>query len=215
SATVRNVRLVDQPALQTRGEAVLLYVDARLLGQCQCHGQRRAVRANAGDDQALFGRIVQADAAQISRQILFECAYGDLENALDILALADGACDAIEQFQPYQMMPRLSLSRSARSDVVEQDRDPGAVGTAHTIGIDVVVAFEAFGFVLEMHGLACHGNPSEGLEPMALEVRYEIGHQLSLHILQSGLRLEGRIDLEIAEVHRLARRIEDHLDGTE
>ena len=69
----------------------------------QIHGQRFAADAHAGDRQLFSRRIVQADAAEIDRQVVFQRADDHLEDAAQILAFADGARDLVQQIETFQL----------------------------------------------------------------------------------------------------------------
>ena len=58
-----------------------------------------AVRADADHRQHVVRGVVEADAAEVDRQVVFEAADHHLEDALQVLPLADGAGDLVEQVQ--------------------------------------------------------------------------------------------------------------------
>ena len=53
--------------------------------------------------------VVQADAAEVDRQIRFEAADHDLEDAAQVMTLADRAGDPVQQVQAAQLQLQLRL----------------------------------------------------------------------------------------------------------
>ena len=74
-----------------------------------------------------------------------------------ILALADGAGDLLQQVQARQLRLQPALGILAFGDVVEQDADLPAFRPADPVGAHVVVAAQRLRFVLEERRFAGHG----------------------------------------------------------
>jgi len=72
-------------------QPILIDLDACLRRHRKLGGQRLAARADARHHQAVLGRVVQTDATEVHRQVLFERPDDDLKDAADVLTLADGA----------------------------------------------------------------------------------------------------------------------------
>ena len=100
-----DVRLIHQLAAHAAGEAVLVDGDPGLLGHGQIHRQRLAADAHPTDGEH-FGRlIVEADTSEIDGQAIFQAADHHLKNAGQVLPLADGARNLIEEVQPFDLSP--------------------------------------------------------------------------------------------------------------
>jgi hypothetical protein len=84
-----------------------------VLGQRKFCRQGPAAGADSGDGKRLLFRFVQADAAQVDAEVRFEAAQHDLEDAAQILPLADGARDLVQQAEPFQLCLQFALREAA------------------------------------------------------------------------------------------------------
>src|SRR5438105_8253563 len=75
---------------------ILIAPDLCVLHERQLRCQRLTPGAHACDLERLARDLVQGDAAEVDRQVLFEAVNGDPEDAVQILALADRAGDLLE-----------------------------------------------------------------------------------------------------------------------
>ena len=91
-----DVRFVNEPALDTMRQSVLIDLDASLRRHRKLHRECFAVQADARDEHAVLGRVIQADAAEIHRQMLFERADDNLKDAAGVLPLADCSGNLVE-----------------------------------------------------------------------------------------------------------------------
>ena len=76
--------------------------DLGLVRHRQFGGQQLAARADGSDGQDLRERFIEADAAEVDGEVVFQPADHHLVNAGQILPLANGARDLIEQIQATQ-----------------------------------------------------------------------------------------------------------------
>ncbi len=89
--------------------------------------RRRAIGSLRAPTQLTVSRfspdVVQADAAEIHRQFFLDAAHHHLEDAAQVLALADGARDARHQRQALQLLaePRFVLQPLGDVAVVGDD----------------------------------------------------------------------------------------------
>ena len=90
--------------------------------------------ARQSDGQHAIRFVVQADAAEVDRQIHFETADYDLEDAAQVVPLADRARDPVQQVQAVQ----LQLQSSLRS--VERNCDVGDLARAIDCGTGIACA---------------------------------------------------------------------------
>jgi hypothetical protein len=118
----------------------------RKLGHRELHRQLLAAQADAGHDELLVRRLIEADAAEIDGELVFERADHHLEDARQILPLADRASDLLQQVQPFELRLQLALRPLLLADVVEQDGDLAALRPADPIGAHLVVAPQRLGF---------------------------------------------------------------------
>ena len=82
--------------------------------QSELPSPARALRAPTLLTVSVVGRgVVQADAAEIDRQLVLEAAHHHLEDAPQVLALADGARDALQQREPLHLLGELSARAPA------------------------------------------------------------------------------------------------------
>src|SRR5439155_9481806 len=107
-----------------------------------------AVRADARDDQAILGRVIQTDAAEIHRQMLFERADDDLKDALDVLPLADRPGDLLQQVEARQLGLYFGFPEPADRDV------PGDLGRADDAALAVPEGGEGAGNIVFAPALA-------------------------------------------------------------
>ena len=134
-ANFGDVRLVHQFACDAARESVLIDLDSRLFGHRQLERQRSAARADAAHGQDAGVMLVVAQRGEVRGQVFFDAAHHHLENAFEVLALGDGACDALEQRQPlelHQCAPLGDLARmrlGAQTGVGRLERR-GALGDA-------------------------------------------------------------------------------------
>src|SRR5713101_8686670 len=112
-------------------QSVLIDLDASPLRHRKLHRQRFAVRADARDNQAVLGRVIQTDTTEIHRQMLFERSDDDLKDALDVLTLADGPGNLLEQAQACQLRLHLDFRELAVAGVTSDLR--GADDSALTV----------------------------------------------------------------------------------
>jgi hypothetical protein len=101
--TGADVGLVHELTAHAAAEAVAVDGHPRLLGQRQLQRRLPAVRADARHGQHRRVRIVEADAAEIDRHVLLEVPDHHLEDAAQVLPLADGAGDPVEQIEPRKL----------------------------------------------------------------------------------------------------------------
>ena len=113
-ANLGDVGLVHQLAGDAARESVLVDLDARLLGHGQLERQRSAARADAAHGQDAGVMLVVAQRGEIRGQVFFDAAHHHLENAFEVLALGDGARDA------------LAAAPAARAAPARAARRPGA-----------------------------------------------------------------------------------------
>ena len=125
NGTWLDVRLVDQLSAHATRQAILVDLDACLLRHRELRCQDSLSQADAGDNQAFLRRVIEADAAEIDRQMLLERSDDDLKDALDILPLADGPGDLLKQIEARQLSLQLASSASLRS-VMSRDNLRGA-----------------------------------------------------------------------------------------
>src|SRR5882672_8729973 len=136
-----DIRLVNEPALDALRQSVLIDLDASLRAHRKLHRECFAVQADARDDHAILGRVVQADAAEIHRQLLFERADDDLKDALDVLPLADRSGDLLEQAEARELGLHLDLRELAVGDV------PSNVGCADDAALAVPDGGDGDGYI--------------------------------------------------------------------
>jgi hypothetical protein len=99
--------------------------------------------------------------------------------------------------------------------VVEENRDMSVGRLAQPECVDVVPPAESRCLVLEAHGRASAGDISVYAKPMLLVRRSEVTHAMAHSVVQAGVLLERRIDVEEYVVDGAAVRIEKHLDRAE
>ena len=88
----------------------MLDLDVGFLSHGEFLRQRLASDADAGNVQLLGDRVVEADAAEVYREAIFQAANHDLKNALRILPLANRARGLVEQIQALQLRLEFALS---------------------------------------------------------------------------------------------------------
>ena len=98
------VGLIDQMAAHAARQAILIDDEARLFAHGELSRQYLAVQPDAADRKGLGLLAVETDTAEIDRQVIFKRTHDDLENASQILPLADGARDLIEQTEAPQLL---------------------------------------------------------------------------------------------------------------
>ena len=111
------VWLVHQVPAHAARQTALREGKARLPHQSQFQRQPLAAGADAGDGQHLVGRVVETETPEIDRQVVLQTANDDLEDALQVQPLADGARDAVQQVEPAQLRLQLLLGLFALRDV--------------------------------------------------------------------------------------------------
>src|ERR1700722_15128134 len=103
----------------------------RLRRHGQFHGHRLAADTHASDDDFLGAGVINADASEIDREILFQPANHYLEDAAQILALGDSPGNLVEQIHPLYLSPEFPFGNLAIRDVPrtaqETQRPPGLV----------------------------------------------------------------------------------------
>src|SRR4051794_35543041 len=103
----------------------------------------------------------------------------------------------------------------ALADVVEDNGDPSATRAAVAIGANVVPAPELRGMMLEAHGLPGADHLAEIFEPVLFMRRRNLAHPASHGIIDAGLPVERRVDLDETEVGGLAGIVEQHFDDAD
>src|SRR3981081_856081 len=106
-----------KPAVHAMRQSVLIDLDASVRRHRKLHRECFAGQADARADQDLLGRVIEADAAEIHRQMLFERADDDLKDALDVLPLADRSGNLVEQVEARELGLHLALRELAVCDV--------------------------------------------------------------------------------------------------
>src|SRR5437899_3302724 len=101
------------------------------------------------------------------------------------------------------------------SDVIEEDCDVPLLGPAESERVDVIVPAEGMGRTLKPPRLPGQSNLAVNLEPVLLVRWGDLPHPPSNGVLDAGLLLKDRIDVEKAVVNRLVRVIEQDLDHAE
>src|SRR6185436_4820398 len=99
----RDVRLVDELPSDACRQAVAVDADVLVLLHRELFGHGVAARADTGDGQHALRLDVEADAAEVDRQIRLQAADHDLEDAAQIVTLADRASDPMQQVEATQL----------------------------------------------------------------------------------------------------------------
>ena len=120
---VRDVRLVNQLTLDATRQPVLVDGNVRAFDHVEPARHRFGAGADAAHGEPVLANFVQADHAEIDRQFFFDAAHHDLEDAAQVLALADGSRDARHQRQPAHLLaePRFVLQPLGDVAVVGDD----------------------------------------------------------------------------------------------
>src|SRR6266446_3221014 len=119
-----DIRLVHELTLHTAAESVRIDRNASVLGERHIERQCTAARPDARDCQNMLCGLVYAHAAEVDRQIVLEVADDDLEDAAQVLPLADGVRDPVQEVKPRELCLQLLASLLALRDV----RDESAEG---------------------------------------------------------------------------------------
>ena len=112
-------------------------------------------------------------------------------------------------------LPQRFLGPLVLGDVPEQDRHPPLLRLVDAEGVDVVVATQRLGTVLEPHRLTCPRHAAIDVKPVRFVRRGDLAHSAPDGILDPGLPLERRIDLQETEIDGRAGGVHDHLDDAE
>src|SRR6185436_379770 len=88
---VADVGLVDEFAANGASETVGVDSEPGAVGAQQIAGQRFVLQPDAGELQHLLGAVIEAQAGEFDGELVLETANDDLKDAVEILALADGA----------------------------------------------------------------------------------------------------------------------------
>ena len=211
-AHLEKVRFVAQLPLHAAGQAVLVDIDVRLLGQRQLRGEGLAAQADAGHLQPIGGRVIGAKTTKVDVQLVLQRPDHHLENAREILTLADRTGDLLQQIQVLQARLELALRILPLDDVVEQDGDLPTLRTTDPVGAHIVVTAQRFRFVLEVHRLTRQRNLAVDFEPVRLVIWSKVAHQFALGVVHARLLLERRIDFQKPIIHRFAVRVENHFN---
>ncbi len=76
-------------------------------------GDLFAARADAGDGELVLARVVEEHAAEIDGQFVLEPRGHHLEDAAQVLALADGVRDARQQREALQLFADAAIRAPA------------------------------------------------------------------------------------------------------
>ncbi len=129
--------------------------NARLFRHGDLLGQRAAGDTDRGDGQLAVGGVVQAHAAEIQRQLFLQRADHHLQDAGQVLALADGARGALQQVHALQLRLQAQLGELALGDVLQR------AAHAH-------------------HAAVLHHRAADGAHPLVHAVR---GDELQLQVV--------------------------------
>ncbi len=91
------VGLVHQLTTHAARQAVLIDLNTTVLGKANGACHLEGVSAQPRHRHMSIGRFIQADTAEIERQLFFQRVDHDLENAGEIVALGDRAGYAVQQ----------------------------------------------------------------------------------------------------------------------
>src|SRR5438105_51570 len=69
--------------------------------------------AHALDHNGFSGAVIKADAAEIHIEIILQAPNDDLKDAVDVLPLADGTGDVIEQIETCKLRLRFCFCLAA------------------------------------------------------------------------------------------------------
>src|ERR1700722_3310468 len=91
----------------------------------------------------------------------------------------------------------------ALGNVVEKDSNASGLGVFDSEGVNVIPAFELFGFIFKSHRLAREGDPAVNFEPMFFVLRRDFAHPSAGGIFDSRLPFKRRVDLQKTIIDRL------------
>ena len=112
--------LVHQGPGDGTGQAILVNRDRRRLGHRQLERQRLTLGSDPHHDQCLLHLIVEAHAAEIEREVILQASHHDLEDAGQVLALADRPGDPVEQTETGQLGLQTLLTLLPFADVAHE-----------------------------------------------------------------------------------------------
>ena len=136
-----HIVLTDQLALHAARQAVAIDGNNGVLGEIESRRQIPAGRTDGVHRQRFRRGVVQADAAEIDRQVLLHAAQYDLKDALQVLPLADRAGNLLQQAQPRHLRTQASLGfLDLRKHVIE--------GIGEHVDLERVGGFGAHGVVV-------------------------------------------------------------------
>ena len=122
-----DIGLVHQFPPHTAPQPIVVNADHGLLVYRQLVDERLALQADAGHPEGIGRRVVQTDTAKIDRQAILQARHHHLEDALQVLALANRARDVIEQIQMFQLSPDPFLRLLAIGHVPHRADDEGSL----------------------------------------------------------------------------------------
>src|SRR5579872_681935 len=99
-----DILFVNQMAAHALRQTVLIDADVGLVGHRQFQGKCFAANTDAIDHNFRGMRIVQAHAAEVDRQTVFQAPNHYLEDAANVLALTDRAGNLIQKIQALQLL---------------------------------------------------------------------------------------------------------------
>jgi hypothetical protein len=94
---------MDEYAANASPEAVVVNLDTRVFGEREFMCAMVTLRANAGDGERRLCRVEHAGATEVDCQVFLEIVQNHLEDAAQILPLADRARCVIEKMQAREL----------------------------------------------------------------------------------------------------------------
>ena len=182
------------------------------------HGKReRQIPAMQPDlrhlDLRISGRI-PAYAGEIGGQPIFQRPDHHLVDAGQVVPLAYRTRDLLQQVQSLELLA-LPLPRLAHfGDIVEQDAHRSVFRITDAVGAHIEPSAQRARLGFHVHGLPRGDDTPIDFSPFGLD-RTQLADQPAARSMQAGLRVECGIDLQEAQVHRPARRIEQDFERAE
>ncbi len=91
-----DIGFVNEFAADAAREPVFVDGDVGVFREGEFQREPLAVQADAVDHERVVDLVIKTHTAEIDRQVVFETAHNDLENAFEVLAFAGGARDLVK-----------------------------------------------------------------------------------------------------------------------
>jgi hypothetical protein len=170
------IRFAHQLPAHAARDAIGVEVDVLALVQRHLHRKCLAALANAFDQQARVAGVVEEDAAEVHAHLFFHGTQHHLEDAGQVLPLADGARDLVQQVEAFQLCLLAQPGLLALGDVAEQHGNAPPLRCANAVCANMEMAVVVGALFVPLHRLASEGYPAIDLQPAWFQVRDDLGH---------------------------------------